>query len=358
MECTISKETLEPILNVLQPFSDKKDSVQITSHILLSVDDKQLLCYATDFEMGLQLCSTDITTKQEGQITANAKKFLDIVRNLKSNIPINLKANDNVLTISQGKSHFKLPSFIAEEFPVFPNYENANTLDISFTDLSHDFKKISPTIDTNNQRVEITGMLFSFTKDKIDIVGTDTKRLGIITHPANATETSFIIPKQAVIELQKLDFEPNTAVLQTPTILVLKDSKSQCFVRLINGSYPQYEKIIPTNFAYTISLPRDSFLESIRLIETLSNEVELTIKGNEVFFSSISGGPDEKAETSFEIGNTIDEPITIGINSKQVADFLGHIQTPEFLLKIKDPHSPFVVESENFSTVIIPLIIS
>ncbi|MDE7172845.1 MAG: DNA polymerase III subunit beta, partial [Helicobacter sp.] len=140
MECTINKETLEPLLNVLQPFSDKKEFVQITSHVMLTVSKEQLICYATDFEMGLQLCSKDITTKQEGRITANAKKLLDIVRNLKSNTPINLKADENILTISQGKSHFKLPSFIAEEFPTFPNYEDANELDITFADLSHDFK--------------------------------------------------------------------------------------------------------------------------------------------------------------------------------------------------------------------------
>ncbi|MDE7317188.1 MAG: DNA polymerase III subunit beta [Helicobacter sp.] len=356
MECTINKETLEPLLNVLQPFSDKKEFVQITSHVMLTASKEQLICYATDFEMGLQLCSKEITTKQEGRITANAKKLLDIVRNLKNNTPINLKADENILTISQGKSHFKLPSFIAEEFPTFPSYEDANELDITFADLSHDFKKISPTIDTNNQRVEITGMLFAFTKEKIDIVGTDTKRLGIITHPSGNTETSFIIPKQAVLELQKLDFEPDTKVYQTPTILVLKDSKAQCFVRLINGHYPQYEKIIPTSFTHEITLPRDQFLESIRLIETLSNIIELKIKGNEVFFSSINGGPDEKAETSFEIPTNIDDEVLIGINSKQVADFLAHIQTPEFSFKIKDSHSPFVVESENFSTVIIPII--
>lgn len=357
MECSIKKDIIEPILNTIQPFSNKKDSTQINSHVLIEIKDKKLACYATDFDIGLRMTTEEITIIKPGRITANIKKLLDIIRNLKNNNPIKLKADNNHLNISQDKSKFKLPSFIAEEFPTFPEYDDATAMDIKFHSLSHYFKKIIPVIDTNNQRVEITGMLISLGKEKFDIVGTDTKRLAIITQPATDIQTTFIIPKQAISEIQKLNFEQDTTVFQTPSMLILKDSKSQCFMRLINGIYPQYEKIIPTNFSHNISIPRDIFLEAIKLIETLSNEIRLDIKENEIIFSSLNHGTDETAETSIELTDRVETPISIAIHSRQIIDFLAHTQTQNFFLKIKEANSPFVLESENFITVIIPITI-
>ena len=114
MHLIIAKSTLENILIHAQPFLEKKDTSQITSHILFQTDANQLIAKATDHEIGLTIESDNLTIKEAGAITANGRKFLDIVKILKDS-DVELKSSNTILHISQEHSNFKLPTFNAKD---------------------------------------------------------------------------------------------------------------------------------------------------------------------------------------------------------------------------------------------------
>ncbi len=355
MEFSIDKEKLDPVLIALQPFTEKKDHDQITAHILIKAQDNILIFYATDNEMGLKINVTDATIKKEGLSTINGKKFLDITKTLKTE-KINIKKEENNLIISQNKSNFNLPTFIAEEFPKEPKYSEEQLINLSIKNLTQDFKKIIPIIDNTHQRVEITGALINGEKEQIEIVGTDTKRLGIITHENTQLETNFIIPKKAIAEIQKIDFdETKTKIYQNTTNLIITDTHFFYYTKLINGHYPEYKQIIPQNPNHKFTFPRDAFLNSIRLIGSISNEVQIEIKNKEIIFSSYETNIHEKAQTSMELETNISNHITIAFNIKSLLDFLSSIQTQDFEFYIQDSNSPAIFKSENFSTITMPI---
>ena len=178
MNITISNSVLDNIFTSLQPFLDKKDSSQITSHIYLETKNNQLICKATDFEMGLCTTTNALSITEEGIATVNGKQILDIIKHLKEG-DINLYTNRENLHIKQNKSSFKLPMFNAQEFPTFPEYEHLTKLEINSLEFISSMKKIFPVIDINNQKRELNGALLDVKEYSYNFVSTDTKRLGL-----------------------------------------------------------------------------------------------------------------------------------------------------------------------------------
>ncbi|RAX56835.1 DNA polymerase III subunit beta [Helicobacter monodelphidis] len=355
MQFSIKKEIIEPLINLLQPFLDKKDASQITAHILLEVQNGILTLHATDYEMGLKITQTSINIKEEGKITANGKKLVDIIRTLK-NGDIHFKKDGENLQISQNKSRFKLPTFIAEEFPKIPDFSNFNYIDFPISDIFSAFKKALPIIDNSATRIEITGILINIQDNKIEFVATDTRRLGIISQDCHLNPTHFIIPKKTLTESLKIEFT-DAKIYHSQADFVIFDSSFTFYSKLINGQYPEYQKIIPKNLEFSFELPRDTFLDSIRLISSLSQNIKVIFNNNEITFCSLNSDAGETAETSIEFPTNLSEPLTIALNSKNLLDFLSHIQSPTFKFKINEPNTPFLLESQDFITIIIPIIL-
>ena len=109
------------------------------------------------------------------------------------------------MIIKQKQSKFKLPTFNPELFPAFPSIEEKPQISLDSLNLIKNLKKISPAIDTNNPKFELNGALINIKNDSTDLVGTDTRRLAIATiESSNEQELSLIVPKKAILEIQKL----------------------------------------------------------------------------------------------------------------------------------------------------------
>ena len=196
MKITITKSILENMLIHAQPFLEKKDTSQITSHVYLDVNENTLILKATDNEIGFLVSTNQIKSFENGTLTANGKKFLDIIKILKDD-DINLEIQNNTLYISQSTSKFKLPTFNHLEFPTFPIYQNQQPISISSQALIDSLKKITPAIDNNNPKYELNGAMMDIQQNNINFASTDTRRLAIVNLEAqNNNELSIIIPKK------------------------------------------------------------------------------------------------------------------------------------------------------------------
>lgn len=355
MNIIIPKSTLENILTNLQPFLDKKDASQITSHIYFNASGDTLTLQATDYEIGLLAKTNSIQIDLEGIATINGKKILDIVRRLKEGDVI-LQSQGEYLLIKQGKSSFKLPMFNAEEFPSFPSYEELPKVEINSMHLVQSMKKILPATDTNNPKFELNGALLDIKEYSFNFVATDTRRLALIKYEnPSINKLALIVPKKAIVEIQKLFFE-EVELHYSETNLILKSKNYLFFTKLISGKYPDYERIIPKETTHNMTLPKERVIEAIKLINSLSNDLKITFKPQVILFEALSEENSEaKTEVEFETG--IAQEISLGVNSRYLLDYLGQIDTSDFKLGINETNTPFILKSENFSTVIMPIVL-
>lgn len=355
MQFSIQKQIFESVLTNIQPFLEKKDQTQITSHIKFSIFDNTLNIKATDTEIGLSIENIGCEHSDNFEFTANGKKVLDIVRILKNTL-VNVELiNDNIV-ISQESSRFKLPTFDITAFAQFPNNEGKSKIQLDSSKLIESFKKIIPTIDTNNPKYELNGALIDIKTDKTNIVGTDTRRLGIKSiDGSNSDELSIIVPKKAIIEIQKL-FLDTVEIYYDETNLIIKSKNYYFFTKLINGKYPDYERIIPKSSKHQLILNKKEMIDSIKMIETVSNDIKLTISNNTILFESLAEDNLE-AKTSISIESGIESEFSMAISSKYILDFLNQSSSETFEFNLNEPNLPFLLKDNDFITVVMPIVI-
>lgn len=355
MKITVAKSVLENILVHAQPFLEKKDTSQITSHIYFEAKNNHLLIKATDYEIGLSIESDQITMQESGNVTANGKKLLDIIRILKDE-NVMLETRKEMLHISQAHSNFKLPTFNSNEFPTFPSYEGKPKIEINSHVLVESLKKITPATDTNNPKFELNGALIDIRNNNINFVSTDTRRLALVhIENSNENELAVIVPKKAIIEIQKLFFD-EIEIYYDNTHLIIKTQQYTFYSKLINGKFPDYTRIIPKEIHNTLILPKAAMIDAIKQITTISTDMKLTFTPDHIFFESLSDDNIEaKTEILFNTG--FSSEFILAVNSRYILDFLGQINTPEFSMGLNEPNLPFVLENDNFKTIVMPIVI-
>jgi len=354
MKIRITKPQLESILINLQPFLEKKDASQITSHIYFEAQNDICTIKATDGEIGLVINSTHIIIEEEGNFTANGKKFLDVIRILQDD-EIILEKVENTLNIKQNKSKFKLPTFNPSNYPSFPLIENKPQISIDSINLIKGFKKISASIDNNNPKFELNGALLDIKKNETKLVGTDTRRLAVaILDNQNDQEFSLIIPKKAILEIQKL-FIDQINIYYDDTNLIIRNENYYFFTRLINGNYPDYQRIIPNENKISITLPKKEMIDSIKMITTVSPEIKMSFAEESIVFNSLTADNIE-AKTELLITSQAYENFELNVNSRYLLDFISQVEENEFELLLNEPTLPFILKDKNFITVIMPII--
>lgn len=354
MRLRIKKSILENIVASMQPFLEKKDQSSITSHVYFEIKNSNLVVRATDYEMGLKILIPNLEDCEDGRATVNGSNFLNILRRLKDGDLI-IETIENDICIKQNKSIFKLHMYDASEYPSFIDVNNLIKLNINRNSLISSFKKITPSIDNNNPKFELNGALVDIKNSKINFVSTDTRRLSFVKIESNSTyETQIIIPKKAVIEIQKL-FSEEVEIKYDETNFVIQTDNSMFFTKLINGRYPDYEKIVPQNLKTKINLPKDEMIDSIKLVTSLFANIKMTFSSNSIILESLDEESEARTQVDFE--NNIENEIVIAANSKYLLDFLSTSSNQTIILGINDPNLPFFLEDGNFGTIIMPIVI-
>lgn len=189
-----------------------------------------------------------------------------------------------------------------------------------------------------------------------NFVATDTKRLAMVKFDnASGNNLALIFPKKAITEIQRLFFD-NIELFYNERNIIIKSQNYIFFSHLINGKFPDYEKILPKEIQTELVLQKSSIIEGIKVINSVTNDVKLTFRPNEILFESLSQDNSE-AQTQIEINLPITEEIEIGINSRHVLDFLSQIDSVEFIWGLNGKNAPFVLKNGNFSTVVMPIIL-
>lgn len=354
MKLSINKSILESAVNLCNAYVEKKDSSSITSHLLFEASEEKLTIKASDYDMGLSYNIKKVKTESTGQATANAKDIADMIKNL-NNEELILESVENSLFIRQKNTKYKLPMFNAEDFPNFPNTEEKAKFDIDSSELSRSLKKILPAIDTNNPKASLNGALLDIKTDKINFVGTDTKRLAIFTlNKQNEKEFSLSIPKKAILEMQKLFYE-KIELFYDENILIAKNENFEFFTKLINDKFPDYEKVVPKQLNKEFNFKTEDFIDSLRKV-IVAEKMKLNFSPNKLIFEGINFD-NKEAKTELDMELNINDNFSLNIKIKYLMDFLNSIESENFKLSINEPNLAFIVSSEELQTIIMPIIL-
>lgn len=357
MKFVISKNLLSNIITNVSSYIDKKDISSITSHIYIEAKDSNLSIKATDYEIGLTYNIKTLNIESDGAATANGSTILNVLKGLKDEDVIVETMND-FLFLRQKKAKFKLPMYNSLDFPEFPSIDSKAKFEINSNLFSRSLKKIMPTIDNNNPNYALNGAFIDPKDGYINLVGTDAKRLGLFKLEANSSKegsSNIIIPKKAISEMQKLNFS-NAEIYYDDAIFIIKSENFEFYTKLINKKFPDYTRVIPTEFRETITIPIDKFVDGIKTISMICDKMNITIKQNSIIFESISDDNNE-ARTEIECETKVINDIVLRVANRYILDFLNSVESNSFELSYNNQESAFVVKTDNLINVIMPTII-
>jgi len=330
--------------------TEKRTPLPILSHALLAVDEKGLVITATDLEVGLKM-TLDCEVKEPGIVAIPARKTYEIVREL-APVPVTIQSFENFrIKITAGDSDFELPGMEASDYPAWPALEEVNTAVVQADKLGFAVEKTLFAASVDDSRFNLNGVLFERNEDKTRLVATDGHRLALMDEDLGISlDTRIIGPKKGLMELKRvleglkgeirLGFEKKNLFVQTDRLIMT--------VRLIDGDYPDYKRVIPQTGFNLVRANRLAMLQTLRRVGVLTSErnkgVEITVKPGKM----------EITATHPDLGNARDildieydgKSFSIIVNVSYVTEGLGVIESEFVTIEFYGEGAPVILRPE------------
>jgi len=358
MRLTIERSTLLKALNHVQSVVERRNTIPILSNVLLTAQGDTLKLTATDLDIEISE-SAPAEVERAGATTAPAHYLYDFIRKLPENAPVKLdvSGDDPRLFISAGKSRLHLPILPAGDFPSMPSDGFETRFDIHPTDLARIIDKTRFAISTEETRYYLNGIFFHTVAngngDSLRGVATDGHRLALaeISAPQGAKGMpGVIVPRKTINELKRLldDASDVVEVSVSPQKIRFALDNAVLTSKLIDGSFPEYARVIPKGNSKKLKLDNKVFAEAVDRVATVSAErsrsVRLAIENDKVTLTV--NNPDAGVATEDLPAEYADDSLEIGFNARYLLDVAGQIEGESALFELADSGSPTLVRDE------------
>jgi len=369
MNLTIAKDQILNGLQAVQNVVSTRTTLPILSNVLMRAEDDRLELTATDLDVTIA-CGVEAKVKKAGATTVPVKKLFGIARELNGS-EIDLEVDEkNVCSLRCGPSFYKIHGLGADEFPPLPNFKEEKKVTLPQETLKSMMCKTSFAISTDEARYVLNGIFISLKDHKMTMVATDGRRLALVDEEVEVSEKSqgeFIIPAKAVNELNRLLQEKGEVEMkysENQAAFTLKDEKGfsvLIITKLIEGNYPNYRQVIPSETKERVTLQREEFLHALRRAEIMTSEkansVKLTFGKNNL---AITANAPEVGEAKESIAiNYKGKEIAVAFNPKYLIDPLNALPNDEVFIELIDELSPGVLKINGpFLYVVMPMRLS
>jgi len=364
MKFSITKEKLLEGLQQVQNVVSTRTTLPILSNVLLQANGGEVHLTTTDLDVGVR-GSVEAKIDREGATTLPARRLFTIIRELPSS-EIQFEVDGkNAASIRSGQSFFKILGLPEEEFPPLPKFDSAKVVTIRQKDLRDGLRKTSYAISTDETRYVLNGLLFSFKENKLTLVATDGRRLAMVDIELEfpkSHEADIIVPTKAVTELGRLLGEDGEVKVSVGSGQIAFDLNNTLLVsKLIEGNYPNYKQVIPTETKERVTLERETFLNSLRRVSLLasdkSNSIKLNFTKNNIDITANTPEVGE-AKESLPVAYKGRE-FSIAFNPEFLMAPLRALGEDEIFLDLIDEMSPGVLKIQTpFLYVLMPMRIS
>lgn len=361
MKFKIAREALQSGLQDVIHVVGSRTTLPILSNVLIEASKGKIRMTTTDLDVGVS-GTIDAEVEVEGSTTLPVKRLASIVGVLPaSEVEITVDSM-NAATITSGPSFFKILGLADSEFPALPVFEDCKEFKIPQADLKHALKKTSYAISTDETRYVLNGIFLSFHDQKLTMVATDGRRLGLVENDLEYPESQdgdIIIPTKAVNELQRQLSDDGHILLKLKDNQVCFEIGENVIVsKLIDGSYPNYKQVIPGAAQERLEIDRTILLDTTKRVALLasdkSNSIKLEFRQGEIVLSSNTPDVGEATE-SIPIDYTGKE-FAIAFNPEFLQAPLRNIDSTTINLDLIDEMSPGVIRTgSDFLYVLMPM---
>ena len=353
MKLTIDRNALMRALSHVQAVVERRNTIPILSNILMVAEGDKLSLTATD----LDIEATDAATaqiKKAGSVTAPAQTLFDVVRKLPDGADVTLDLSDSRLSISSGRAKFALPTLPATDFQTMAREAAPIKFEIEAAELRRLIDKTRFAISTEETRYYLNGIYLHHAKgtkgNVLRAVATDGHRLALAETEAPKGASALkgvIVPRKAVGEIRRLlDDAPETVTVEaSDSKIVVRIGDAVLTSKLIDGSFPDYQRVIPKDNTRILTIDNKAFKEAVDRVATVSAErsrsLKLAIGGGKLTITvthSESGQGAEELDADYDA-----EALEIGFNAKYLLDVAGQIEAEEATLALGDSSSPALV---------------
>lgn len=346
MNINIDKETLEGPLAQVVGVVEKKQTLPILGNVYLKLENNSLTLIGSDLE-------TEITTRihnisgENGTTTVSARKLFDICRSLPANANLSLSQEDNKMLVKAGKSKFTLQTLSADDYPKLEESNWKHEFQLTQKQLNHLLTKAAFSMAQQDVRYFLNGLLIEINDNNIVSVATDGHRLAkteVSTEGLGVSGVQSIIPRKAVLEIAKFLDADNSDMVDiklNPNHIQIRYGDFVFISKLIEGRFPDYEKVIPSSLNKHILIDRLSLIDILSRAAILSNEkfrgVSLNFSDNRLKVTS-HNPEQEHASDEMEVNYTGNE-IEIGFNVNYLLEALKACDDAEIDLGLLDPNT-------------------
>ena len=355
MKATIERAVLLKALGHVQSVVERRNTIPILSNVLIEArDDGSLRLMATDLDLQVDE-SVAAQVSQAGATTVPAHTFFDIVRKLPEGSQVELAASDGKMQVVAGRARFNLSTLPRDDFPVIAEGELPTRFELPAATLRQIIDKTRFAISSEETRYYLMGIFLHVADDKLKAAATDGHRLARITLPRpDGAEgmPDIIIPKKCVGELRKLldEVEGTAEVSLSPTKVRFGLGSAVLTSKLIDGTFPDYNRVIPTGNDKLLKLDPKSFAAGVDRVATIASEktraVKMSVDRDKVTLSVTSpesGTATEEIPCDYGADN-----IEIGFNARYLMDILAQIEGDSVEVHLADAAAPTLLrENDN-----------
>ena len=361
MKFTLSRDKLLEGLQQVQSVVSTRTTLPILSNILIKAQKSGLTMTATDLDVGVQgFIEAEVETT--GGSTLPAKRFFSIIRELPANdVRIEIDSK-NIASIRSGQYVSKIVGLPENEFPPLPKFDESRTFTLKQAELKDGLKRTAYAISTDETRYVLNGVLCAFKDNKLTLVATDGRRLALMDIEAEITaeqEVSLIVPAKAVNELQRLLKDEGDVTIKVGQNQIAFELNNALLVsKLIEGNYPNYRQVIPSETKERVTLERESFHNAVRRVALLtsekSNSIKLVLTKNNL--DVVANSPEiGEAKETIAVKYSGKE-FTIAFNPELLMAPLRNLVDDEIYLDLIDEMSPGLIRTKGpFLYVLMPM---
>ncbi len=368
LQVTVSRDDLHRELQRIQSVVEVKNTIPILSNVLLEASGSRISLTATNLEMTWRT-SIAAEVEDSGEITLEARKAHEIVRELGNDLKIEIhEEKEGWVAIRADYVTFRIPSLPTQDFPVLPAYgdEDFNELEPSVLGEMIGKTYFAIAASPEEQRRALNGALFVQEGKSLKMVATDGHRLALVIReskePARKTVNT-IVPRRSLAEVRKLlDDAGDEAILckQQDNHVIFRKGDVTFLARVIDDKFPEYELVIPQEFARTIELDREVFARALRHVSVLAHErtkpIIVSLSKGRMMVRSNTPEMGEAAE-QVNIDYAQDE-MEIGFNARYLLDVLGVIEEEKVLFKLNESLSSGMLrpqEDDKYLCILMPM---
>jgi DNA polymerase III subunit beta len=365
------RDALLKPLQTVTGIVERRHTLPILSNVLITKESAEVSFCSTDIEMQIKTHAEMGAGSESTATTVAARKLLDILRALPEQ-EITVSLTNKKLVVSQGKSKFSLQTLAAEEFPtVLPAESYPARVVLTQKALKHLLHMVHFSMAQQDIRYYLNGLLLVIDQESLKAVATDGHRLAFSAVKAgdqgveiaiSGDRQEVIIPRKAVLELQRLLSETDDQVVIefASNQARFRFNQIELLSKLIEGKFPDYQRVIPTGHSKIISLDREVFLGSLQRAAILTTDkfkgVRLTLSTGSLRVSSTNAEQEEASE-ELEVDYQGD-PVDIGFNVQYLLDVLANLKNKTVQIALQDPNASALItaaEDTEFKYVVMPM---